>query len=257
MAEKRKTISKKLRFEVLKRDKFTCQYCGRMAPDVVLEIDHIKPVSKGGKNDIMNLITSCKECNRGKSNIELSDDSTIKKQQSQLQEIAERKEQLEMMLEWRESLNNFDEDCVNAVVDIFIENTNWGVSDHGKKTIKKWIKEFSLSEVLDAAETAIDTYYDGSEESWEAAFRKVSGICYVKRNQKDNPQLYYLNYTYKSLMNKGFYVDKAKLKVYIQENVLSSNDFEMLKDVIKVSRNWTDFKNRAENEIGGTFISRW
>jgi DNA-binding protein YbaB len=58
-------------------------------------------------------------------------------------------------------------------------------------------------------------------------------------------------------MNKGFYVDKAKLKIYIQENVLSSDDFEMLKDVIKASRNWTDFKNRAENEIGGTFISRW
>lgn len=34
---KRKSISKKLRFEVFKRDGFTCQYCGRMAPDVVLE----------------------------------------------------------------------------------------------------------------------------------------------------------------------------------------------------------------------------
>lgn len=47
---KRKSISKKLRFEVFKRDKFTCQYCGRKAPDVVLQIDHISPVSKGGKN---------------------------------------------------------------------------------------------------------------------------------------------------------------------------------------------------------------
>lgn len=63
---KRKAISKKLRFEVFKRDSFTCQYCGRKAPDVVLEVDHIKPVAQGGTNTILNLITSCRECNRGK-----------------------------------------------------------------------------------------------------------------------------------------------------------------------------------------------
>ena len=52
---KRQSISKKLRFEVFKRDNFTCQYCGRMAPDVVLEVDHINPVANGGKNDILNI----------------------------------------------------------------------------------------------------------------------------------------------------------------------------------------------------------
>ncbi len=41
----------KVRFEVLARDKFTCQYCGRKAPDVVLEIDHFYPRSKGGASE--------------------------------------------------------------------------------------------------------------------------------------------------------------------------------------------------------------
>ena len=80
--KKRVPISKALRFEVFKRDSFTCQYCGRSAPEVVLEVDHIVPVSKGGTNDLFNLVTSCKECNRGKSNKELSDDTTIKKTKS-------------------------------------------------------------------------------------------------------------------------------------------------------------------------------
>lgn len=62
----RKPISNKLRFEILKRDSFTCQYCGRKAPDVELEIDHIVPVARGGCNDIDNLITACHECNMGK-----------------------------------------------------------------------------------------------------------------------------------------------------------------------------------------------
>lgn len=60
----RKPISKKIRFEVFKRDKFTCQYCGRSAPDVILEIDHLNPVINGGDNDILNLVTSCRDCNR-------------------------------------------------------------------------------------------------------------------------------------------------------------------------------------------------
>lgn len=58
-----------LRYDVLKRDKFKCQICGRTSKDnVKLEVDHIIPVSKGGKTEISNLQTLCERCNRGKSN---------------------------------------------------------------------------------------------------------------------------------------------------------------------------------------------
>ena len=63
----RKGISKKIRFEVFKRDSFKCQYCGCSAPDVVLEVDHINPVSKGGANNILNYVTSCYDSKRRKS----------------------------------------------------------------------------------------------------------------------------------------------------------------------------------------------
>ena len=46
----------RLRFKVLMRDKFTCQYCGRKAPEVVLEVDHVFPQSKGGKDEMDNLV---------------------------------------------------------------------------------------------------------------------------------------------------------------------------------------------------------
>lgn len=59
-------ISKKLRFEVFKRDSFTCQYCGRTPPEVTLEADHIIPKKEKGIDDIVNLITACFDCNRGK-----------------------------------------------------------------------------------------------------------------------------------------------------------------------------------------------
>lgn len=60
------TVQQKVRFDVLKRDGFHCQYCGKTANETTLEIDHIVPRSKNGTNDKENLITSCKECNKGK-----------------------------------------------------------------------------------------------------------------------------------------------------------------------------------------------
>jgi len=67
----RKQTSKRLRFEIFKRDLFTCQYCGKQPPDVVLEIDHIHPVADGGKTEPLNLTTACADCNAGKSNVPL------------------------------------------------------------------------------------------------------------------------------------------------------------------------------------------
>ena len=90
---KRESLSKKIRFEVFKRDKFTCVYCGRKAPDVILEVDHIEPVAKGGDNSITNLVTSCIDCNRGKRDIPLSVNETLEKQRIQLELLQEKREQ--------------------------------------------------------------------------------------------------------------------------------------------------------------------
>ena len=66
------SVSKKTRFEVFKRDGFTCQYCGKVPPDIMLECDHIHPVAENGTDDLDNLITACFDCNRGKSDRLLS-----------------------------------------------------------------------------------------------------------------------------------------------------------------------------------------
>ncbi|XHX46220.1 hypothetical protein O1Q83_01067 [Lonepinella koalarum] len=63
----------------------------------------------------MNLITSCSDCNLGKKDILLTDNSVIEKQRKQLQELNEKREQLEMMLQWRESLANLDQDLVMVI----------------------------------------------------------------------------------------------------------------------------------------------
>lgn len=68
----------KLRFEILKRDKFTCVYCGRSAQKdgIIVHVDHVDPVALGGENDPSNLVTACEDCNLGKG-AEPLDDSAI------------------------------------------------------------------------------------------------------------------------------------------------------------------------------------
>lgn len=61
---KRKQIPKKLRQKIFERDNFTCVYCGAREYEEPLEIDHVIPISKGGTNNINNLVTSCRTCNR-------------------------------------------------------------------------------------------------------------------------------------------------------------------------------------------------
>lgn len=63
----RQPIGKRLRFQIFNRDDFTCTYCGRSAPEVVLHVDHIWPLARGGSNHPSNLKTACKDCNLGKA----------------------------------------------------------------------------------------------------------------------------------------------------------------------------------------------
>lgn len=59
-------VSKRLRYEVLKRDNFTCRYCGAFAPIAVLVVDHVVPRKHGGPDKAENLVTACQDCNSGK-----------------------------------------------------------------------------------------------------------------------------------------------------------------------------------------------
>lgn len=88
------SISPRLRFEVLKRDDFTCAYCGRKSPDVVLEVDHIVPKCAGGGDDIMNLVASCWECNHGKAGVPLETVVVGEDPHAKAIEILERERQL-------------------------------------------------------------------------------------------------------------------------------------------------------------------
>ena len=191
---KRKPIGKALRFEVFKRDSFTCQYCGRSAPEVVLQVDHIQPVSKGGKNDLLNLITSCRDCNLGKGAKKLDDNTAIVKIKKQLDEVNERREQLEMLMQWKNELLKIREQELDDVCEYWADIVDpYCLNENGRLSMKKLLYRFTTKEVLEAIDIASHSYLkyvkdDKSEDNYkldkgsvENAFNKIGGICYNRR----------------------------------------------------------------------------
>lgn len=63
------SISKRLRFEILRRDNHTCQYCGSRGEDSPLTVDHVTPEALGGSDDPDNLVAACLDCNLGKASV--------------------------------------------------------------------------------------------------------------------------------------------------------------------------------------------
>jgi len=59
-------VSNKMRFSIYQRDGYRCCNCGRSGRFYDLEIDHIKPIAKGGKSTYDNLQTLCRRCNKEK-----------------------------------------------------------------------------------------------------------------------------------------------------------------------------------------------
>ena len=256
---KRKSIPKKIRFEVFKRDKFTCQYCGRSAPDVVLEVDHIKPVAAGGENDILNYVTSCSDCNRGKGKTELDDNTAVQKQRHQIELLAERKEQLEMLIEWKEGLSNLDNDIVETLVSHFINETGYCPDESDKRSFKALLKQYSYEEVYDAIDISINQYFFNSSkqdghDAWKA-LSKVKGICRYKRNEaegKADPRLYYINYVNKAVYNNGWSrseYTKKRIEQFVYENDIDEEDFETVKAALRRPNSWGDFLSKIEEEF--------
>lgn len=206
----RKAMSKKTRFEVFKRDSFRCQYCGAEAPTVLLQVDHIDPVADGGTNDIANLVTSCAACNAGKSDRRLDDNSAIAKSKAQLDELQQRREQLELMMEWKRGLVDLSNETLDQVNDYFGERTGESAqTPAAKEYLRKIIKKFGASEVIDAIDSGIQSYlqFDKSDkpthESVTRLWTMLSGICRVTRESKNDPdarELYYI----RGIMRKRF-----------------------------------------------------
>lgn len=256
---KRKPLSKKLRFEIFKRDSFKCQYCGATAPDVVLEVDHVHPVSKGGDNDILNLITSCNACNNGKRDHLLTDSNALDIQREQLEELNEKRQQLQMMIEWREGLKGVQDESLVYLEDVIQTVSNCTLNENGTRGIKKWLKKYPLNLLIECIEISADQYLEfdkddnATNESFERFFRMTPRIAHHKQN---NTEL--ANGTYKDafycrgiLRNRLSYVNEYECVRLLKQAIDLGIDGTELQEISKQVRNWTQFVDEMNCILGG------
>src|SRR5215469_18416368 len=188
------TIPQRLRFEVFKRDKFTCQYCGQQAPDVILNCDHVRPLADGGDTDLLNLITSCRACNGGKGAVLLSDTVALDRQRSTLADLEERRQQIEMMLQLRDSLRDVERSTIDQLCDRIQERAPAiRPNQNGEADIAKWLRRFTVAELLEAIDRSFDIHlkWTGPDEvwqqSWDKAFRYIPAAARIVREEKTKP----------------------------------------------------------------------
>lgn len=254
---KRKALGRSTRFEVFKRDKFTCQYCGRSAPDVILQVDHIQPVADGGEDDILNLVTSCFDCNSGKSSKPLSDDAVVRQRKAQLDELQDRREQLEMLIEWQRSLADLEGHAAQGLAELWHSLTvTQSLTDHGMQTVRRWLIKFGYSEIATAMRVAVGEYIDIGKDgkvtpvSAEKAFAYIPKICTMRRVDLEKPYLKELLYV-RGIMRKRFsYVSYDALKM-LEKAHLDGVATEDLQELAKTARNWTEFVSTLNAWIKG------
>ena len=221
MKNKRKSISCKLRFEILKRDCFTCQYCGLKGPDVpidVFRIDHINPVVKGGDNNILNLVTSCFDCNAGKGPVPLSDNAVIKTQRKQLEDLEERRQQLEAMAEWYESLRDINKLKTIKAIEYLNASLPRSLTDWEQEGIVLEMVRYELEDILKAINSSLPYYKKVVKEDYRAVtkreideesylketlvplfLKKLPGVLKIEKRKREDPEYPFLLETYQKI----------------------------------------------------------
>lgn len=180
----RTQISTRTRFEVFKRDGFTCVYCGGTPPGALLHVDHIVAVKNGGANDLDNLATSCSRCNQGKAAKPLTDVPQGLKDRAA--EVAEREAQIkgyQVVLQGKR--DRLEDEMWRVAEELWPGSGERGAQRSFLRSIKLFIERLGLDEVLGAAEITIAKCRTTSRYQ---QFRYFCAVCWNKIKGPDRAE---------------------------------------------------------------------
>lgn len=178
-------LTKKKRFEVFKRDGFQCMYCGNAPPDVILEVDHIVPTSKGGEDELNNLLTACFGCNRGKSNIPL--DKAPSALAENLEVLKQKEEQLREYNKYVAKLRRQQNKQISLILSAFDEyDSEKGISTLlERSSLTRFLSLLPLPEILDAIDCAFRKF-DKRGVRPSQVVRYFYGVCWAKVRERQD-----------------------------------------------------------------------
>lgn len=181
------TLSKRIRFEVFKRDRFTCQYCGRRPPEVMLEVDHVHPRVEGGSDDQSNLTTACFDCNRGKGKHRLGDVAPAIDELELLggiQDMLERAAALKQSAAAAEAQRAAEDNVIRTIRRWYAEalGDDSCVEDSSLRMFLRRLSVDAISEAITAAERMLDRKpYSPAYYVW----KYFCGACWTMIREHD------------------------------------------------------------------------
>lgn len=174
---KRTGMSKRLRFEVFKRDGFRCVYCGATPMVSVMHVDHVVAVANGGTNDPANLVTACADCNGGKSSVPLEQRKLTSGGLS-AEEAVERAEQVKAYLAAQKDIIATKDEAFAIVTRAWEEASGFTHSKQEVASLRRFVEKLGIEAVIAAIHIACtnkpcSTAYQSTE-----TFRYFCGICW-------------------------------------------------------------------------------
>lgn len=166
-------ISKRLRFEILKRDGFACKYCHR--DEVIITVDHVIPRTLGGTDHPSNLVASCDDCNAGKTS-SLPGGATVEDVNHDL-------------MRWARALKRGDwesretEAVINAAAHVWqsywmpehqANPTPELITDFRRKALELYPEQFGADDLMLAAQTSAEYGIDDLNDALERGQQEES-----------------------------------------------------------------------------------
>lgn len=251
----REAIRKSVRFEVFKRDSFTCQYCGMKSPDVVLEIDHITPVADGGGNDILNLVTACKACNAGKSDRLLTETASLDKRRAQLEDLEQRRQQLEMLHDWHMSLIEIDDQAATLAGDLWFRSTGREgstLTDEARDELRRLIKRNGFNHVCSAITSAAEAAKRSGKDDAAAYaewFWKIGRIVCTQKLEEKDPGISRLFYIRGILRNRCPQFNERACIALLKEAKDAGMCLDWMESFAKQVHSWSQFRNLVTDTL--------
>lgn len=178
MPDSTKPISRRLRFEILRRDEHTCRYCGAQAPDVPITVDHVIPRALGGTDDPTNLVTACRDCNFGKGST--SPDAQI------VADVDAKAFQWAAAIERAAELRRVEIDAENEILGRFYNYWSQYVgADYLPNTWRGGIKAFiARGLTIDEIENYVLVAVTGPASFWKM-FNYMCGCCWNEIGRRE------------------------------------------------------------------------
>lgn len=182
-----------------------------------------------------------------------TDASESDEEQQQLDELEAKKKEIKR----QKSILKLEKEVLDELSNLWSELVpGFYLNEQGFRMLRKLRIEFEIHEITEAMQIATASYLQLSEskpthESVENAWRKVGGVCRLRRLEKTQPGVGRIYYIRGILRNRFSYINEGLAIGLLREAVEWNIDITGLENFTKTTSSWSAWRTAMEDFISG------